>query len=167
MTIEDASESCRNNTERENSVDNEGTNEDGSESKMEAKVMKRRSSLESGGEGGTGDGNCLRRHKSLDGGGQSNLQKSESEEKEKDKKDPRLERRIRNKDRPAMEIYRPGMGKFSKQRLEREKSNNDERASLSQSPTPNPGASTSGKSGKSTTEVRSMTFKRSVSRDVV
>lgn len=72
-------------------------NEEGSEAKMESKVMKRRSSLESGGEGGTGDGNCLRRHKSLDGGGQSNLQKSESEEKEKDKKDPRLERRIRNK----------------------------------------------------------------------
>jgi len=67
-----------------------------------------------------------------------------------------------------MEIYRPGMGKFSKQRLEREKSNNDERASLSQSPTPNPGASTVGKSGKSgSTEVRSMTFKRSITRDVV
>ncbi|XP_011138081.1 regulator of nonsense transcripts 3A isoform X3 [Harpegnathos saltator] len=167
VTGEDAPEDRRDIAERGNSVDNADANEDdGSESKMESKVVKRRSSLESGGEGGTGDGNCLRRHKSLDGGGQSNLQKNESEEKEKDKKDPRLERRIRNKDRPAMEIYRPGMGKFSKQRLEREKSNNDERASLSQSPTPNPGASTSGKSGKSATEVRSMTFKRSVSRDV-
>ncbi|XP_032664404.1 regulator of nonsense transcripts 3A isoform X2 [Odontomachus brunneus] len=166
VTIEDASESRRNGAERGNSVDNADANEDGSESKIESKVVKRRSSLESGGEGGTGDGSCLRRHKSLDGGGQSNLQKSESEEKEKDKKDPRLERRIRNKDRPAMEIYRPGMGKFSKQRLEREKSNNDERASLSQSPTPNPGASTSGKPGKTATEVRSMTFKRSFSRDV-
>lgn len=62
----------------------------------ESKVLKRRSSLESGGEGGTGDASCLRRHKSLDGGGQSNL-KNENEEKEKDKKDPRLERRIRNK----------------------------------------------------------------------
>lgn len=73
-------------------------------------------------------------------------------------------------DRPAMEIYRPGMGKFSKQRLEREKSNNDERASLSQSPTPNPStsSSTTVKSGKSgATEVRSMTFKRSVTRDAV
>lgn len=57
--------------------------------------MKRRNSLESGGEGGAGDGSCLRRHKSLDGDGESNLQKNE--EKEKDKKDPRLERRIRNK----------------------------------------------------------------------
>lgn len=33
----------------------------------------------------------------MDGGGQSDLQKNENEEKEKDKKDPRLERRIRNK----------------------------------------------------------------------
>lgn len=71
--------------------------EDGYETKKESKMMKRRNSLESGSEGGTGDGNCLRRHKSLDGGGQSNLQKNENEEKEKDKKDPRLERRIRNK----------------------------------------------------------------------
>lgn len=39
----------------------------------------------------------MRRHKSLDGGDQNNLQKTEIEEKEKDKKDPRLERRIRNK----------------------------------------------------------------------
>lgn len=70
-----------------------------------------------------------------------------------------------SQDRPAMEIYRPGMGKFSKQRLEREKSN-DERASLSQSPTPNAGTSVTGKLGKAATEVRSMTFKRSVSRDV-
>lgn len=70
-------------------------------------------------------------------------------------------------DRPAMEIYRPGMGKFSKQRLERERSSNDERASLSQSPTPNPNTSNLCKSGKPGTEVRSMTFKRSVSRDLV
>lgn len=70
-------------------------------------------------------------------------------------------------DRPTMEIYRPGMGKFSKQRLEREKSNNDERGSLSQSPTPNVGGSVNCKLGKTATEVRSMTFKRSVSRDVL
>ncbi|KAF3426063.1 hypothetical protein E2986_08945 [Frieseomelitta varia] len=148
---------------------NKKTNEDDeSEEKKDSKVTKRRSSLESGGEGGTGDGNCLRRHKSLDGGDQNNLQKTENEDKEKDKKDPRLERRIRNKDRPTMEIYRPGMGKFSKQRLEREKSNtNDERASLSQSPTPNPNSNNLCKSGKPGTEVRSMTFKRSISRDLV
>ncbi|XP_017790120.1 PREDICTED: regulator of nonsense transcripts 3B [Habropoda laboriosa] len=162
-----------NNKDTEKSKSNENINKEGnedneSEEKKDSKITKRRSSLESGGEGGTGDGNCLRRHKSLDGGDQNNLQKTESEDKEKDKKDPRLERRIRNKDRPAMEIYRPGMGKFSKQRLEREKSNiNDERASLSQSPTPNPNTSTLCKSGKPGTEVRSMTFKRSVSRDLV
>lgn len=72
-------------------------NEDDECEEKESKVVKRRSSLESSGEGGAGDGSCLRRHKSLDGGGQSNLQKNENEEKEKDKKDPRTERRIRNK----------------------------------------------------------------------
>ncbi|EGI70248.1 PREDICTED: regulator of nonsense transcripts 3A-like [Acromyrmex echinatior] len=162
----DTLQNCQDSVEEGNdSVNADVNDEDDSEDK-ESKVVKRRNSLESGGEGGAGDGNCLRRHKSLDGGDQSNLQKNDNEEKEKDKKDPRMERRIRNKDRPAMEIYRPGMGKFSKQRLEREKSN-DERASLSQSPTPNPSASSAtGKPGKVTaTEVRSMTFKRSVTRD--
>ncbi|KAL2726976.1 regulator of nonsense transcripts 3A-like [Vespula squamosa] len=158
----DATEKSRSNEH----VNRETGTETESDEKKESKVVKRRSSLESGGEGGTGDNNCLRRHKSLDGNGQSNLQKSENEDKEKDKKDPRLERRIRNKDRPAMEIYRPGMGKFSKQRLEREKSTNDDRASLSQSPTPNTTISAVSKSAKSGAEVRSMTFKRSVSRDI-
>ncbi|XP_046468712.1 regulator of nonsense transcripts 3A [Neodiprion pinetum] len=130
------------------------------------KVMKRRSSLESGGEGSGGDGATLRRHKSLDGGDQCSLKKDGKNDKEKSKKDPRQERRIRNKDRPAMEIYRPGMGKFSKQRLEREKSTNDERASLSQSPTPSPIPSTAVKPSKPAAEVRSMTFKRSLSRDL-
>ncbi|XP_014213446.1 regulator of nonsense transcripts 3A [Copidosoma floridanum] len=154
---------------------------------IKSRLTKRRSSLESGGDSGTGsksgsgsktsdrrnasdcesDSSCLRRHKSLDGGNDNNFQKNESEDKEdKDKKDPRLERRIRNKDRPAMEIYRPGMGKFSKQRLEREKGN-EERSTPSQSPTPTSGGSNTYKSGKSSSsEVRSMTFKRSVSRDV-
>lgn len=67
------------------------------DSKKETVVVKRRSSLESGGEGGGGDGACLRRHKSLDGEDQGNLQKNERDVKEKNKKDPRLERRIRNK----------------------------------------------------------------------
>ncbi|XP_067206802.1 regulator of nonsense transcripts 3A isoform X2 [Linepithema humile] len=162
-----ATQDCGDNAEEGIISLSAGANED-DECEEKSKVVKRRSSLESSGEGGAGDGSCLRRHKSLDGGGPSNLQKNEIEEKEKDKKDPRMERRIRNKDRPAMEIYRPGMGKFSKQRLEREKSNNDERASLSQSPTPNAGTSSApGKPGKpGATEVRSMTFKRSVSRDV-
>lgn len=166
-TIDESTKDIEKSKSNEN-INKESNEDDDSQEKKDSKVTKRRSSLESGGEGGTGDGNYLRRHKSLDGGDQNNLQKTENEEKEKDKKDPRLERRIRNKDRPAMEIYRPGMGKFSKQRLEREKSStNDERASLSQSPTPNPNASNSCKSGKPGTEVRSMTFKRSISRDLV
>ncbi|XP_034189508.1 UPF3 regulator of nonsense mediated mRNA decay isoform X2 [Osmia lignaria lignaria] len=166
-TIDESNKDIEKSKSNEN-INKDSNENDDSQEKKDSKVTKRRSSLESGGEGGTGDGNYLRRHKSLDGGDQNNLQKTEIEEKEKDKKDPRLERRIRNKDRPAMEIYRPGMGKFSKQRLEREKSStNDERASLSQSPTPNPNASNSCKSGKPGTEVRSMTFKRSISRDLV
>lgn len=75
--------------------------------------MKRRSSLESGDgsrKGATSglisgnsldnrdlDSSCLRRHKSLDGGENCNLQKNELYDKEKDKKDPRTGRRIRNK----------------------------------------------------------------------
>ncbi|XP_011501641.1 PREDICTED: regulator of nonsense transcripts 3A [Ceratosolen solmsi marchali] len=154
-------------------------------SSAKCRITKRRSSLESGGENGTGvkvsgssgsgggsdadsrdhDGTCLRRHKSLDGGNENNLQKTEPGDKEKDKKDPRLERRIRNKDRPTMEIYRPGMGKFSKQRMEREKGN-EERGTPSQSPTPSGNQITYKSNKPSGSEVRSMTFKRSVSRDI-
>ncbi|XP_053980893.1 regulator of nonsense transcripts 3A [Hylaeus volcanicus] len=166
MTTEETNK-CTQKSKSNEHINKEGNQGNDPEEKKDSKVTKRRSSLESGGDGGTGDGSCLRRHKSLDGGDQNNLQKVENEDKEKDKKDPRLERRIRNKDRPTMEIYRPGMGKFSKQRLEREKSSNDERASLSQSPTPNPNTPNLCKSGKAGTEVRSMTFKRSVSRDLV
>ncbi|KAL7298544.1 hypothetical protein TKK_0008320 [Trichogramma kaykai] len=143
------------------------------------RISKRRSSLESGGDScsslkSSSSGNAkdnssedrLRRHKSLDGSNKGNLQKTEVEgDGDKEKKDPRLERRIRNKDRPAMEIYRPGMGKFSKQRIEREKG--EERVTPSQSPTPTSSSSSSGfKSNRSNSvEVRSMTFKRSVHRE--
>ncbi|KAJ8683563.1 hypothetical protein QAD02_019355 [Eretmocerus hayati] len=145
------------------------------------RIAKRRNSLGSGGDSGTitkssggsskGDNSndqesyrsSLRRYKSLDGGDDNKLEKNELDDKEKDKKDPRLERRIRNKDRPAMEIYRPGMGRFSKQRMEREKGS-DDRATSSQSPTPS--SSSALKPGKpSVSEVRSMTFKRSAGRD--
>ncbi|XP_026275612.1 regulator of nonsense transcripts 3B isoform X3 [Frankliniella occidentalis] len=57
---------------------------------------------------------------------------------EKDKKDPRAERRIRNKDRPSIEIYRPGMGRFSRQRLEREKGLNKGSSTERDSPSPSP-----------------------------
>ncbi|XP_015114241.1 regulator of nonsense transcripts 3A [Diachasma alloeum] len=125
--------------------------------KKTQKLSRRRSSLESGGDAGGGDGAQLRRHKSLDGDDQSNLQKNAHDDKHKEKKDSRKERRIRNKDRPAMEIYRPGMGRFSKQRIERGKSATEERATLSESPT--------NTSSDQKSELRSMTFKRSVSRD--
>ena len=84
--------------EHEKSKSNEDINKKVSisNSPKEPKIVKRRNSLESGGESGATDGSCLRRHKSLDGGDQSNLQKTEND-KDKDKKDPRLERRIRNK----------------------------------------------------------------------
>lgn len=80
----------------------------------------------------------------------SELRKKESsgsKSDEKDKKDPRAERRIRNKDRPSIEIYRPGMGRFSRQRLEREKvlgkGSSTERDSPSPSPSPVPSAAMS------------------------
>lgn len=62
---------------------------------MDKKITKRRNSLESVNDGGAGDGAFLRRHKSLDGTDQGNFRKSGGEDK--DKKDPRTERRIRNK----------------------------------------------------------------------
>lgn len=60
----------------------------------------------------------------------------------KSKDAPRSDRRIRNKDRPSIEIYRPGMGKFSKQRLEKEKAlgSSTEVDSPSHSPSPTPKA---------------------------
>lgn len=61
-----------------------------------------------------------------------------------------------------MEIYRPGMGRFSKQRMEREKGS-EEKVTPSQSPTRSLSGSTTSRTPKS--EVRTMTFKRSVSRD--
>lgn len=87
------------------------------------------------------------------------------------KRDPRVERRIRNKDRPSIEIYRPGMGRFSMQRKEREKnagigsSTEQESPSNSPSPTPIGRLVPNSKSIKTSQELRSMTFKRSVSRE--
>lgn len=65
---------------------------------------------------------------------------STGESTTKAKEPSRSERRIRNKDRPSIEIYRPGMGKFSKQRLEKEKAlgSSTEVESPSHSPSPTP-----------------------------
>lgn len=69
-----------------------------------------------------------------------------------------------------MEIYRPGMGRFSMQRKEREKGVNlgssAEQDSPSTSPSPSPSIRpTSVTRNKPGQELRSMTFKRSVSRE--
>ncbi|XP_068626446.1 regulator of nonsense transcripts 3B isoform X1 [Battus philenor] len=62
----------------------------------------------------------LKRQKSLDDRGKS-TDREESEEADKsESNERRAERRIRNKDRPSLVIYQPGMGKFSKQRLAKE-----------------------------------------------
>uniref|UniRef100_A0A0K8SXN1 Uncharacterized protein n=1 Tax=Lygus hesperus TaxID=30085 RepID=A0A0K8SXN1_LYGHE len=66
--------------------------------------------------------------------------KSDQDDCKKDEKDTRPARRIRNKDRPSIQIYRPGMGKLSKQRLEKEKTlgSSTEVDSPSHSPSPVP-----------------------------
>lgn len=80
----------------------------------------RRNSLESG-ELPVKDDMVLKRQNSLDDRSKS-TDREGSEEKEKSESgDRRTERRIRNKDRPSLVIYQPGMGKFSKQRLAKEK----------------------------------------------
>ncbi|GIY64769.1 regulator of nonsense transcripts 3A [Caerostris darwini] len=64
--------------------------------------------------------------------------KSDSNNDYKDReKDPRTERRIRNKDRPSIEIYRPGMRRFSQQRNSPHKEISTS-ASNSSSPSPTP-----------------------------
>ncbi|CAG9138658.1 unnamed protein product [Plutella xylostella] len=61
----------------------------------------------------------LKRQKSLDERGRSSEREGEGE-RDRDA-ERRAERRIRNKDRPSMVIYQPGMGRFSKQRLAKDK----------------------------------------------
>ncbi|CAG9581562.1 unnamed protein product [Danaus chrysippus] len=83
-------------------------------------AIMRRNSLESG-DISRKDESTLKRQKSLDDRSKS-TDREGSEEKEKSESgDRRTERRIRNKDRPSLVIYQPGMGKFSKQRLAKEK----------------------------------------------
>ncbi|CAF4793822.1 unnamed protein product [Pieris macdunnoughi] len=81
-------------------------------------IRMRRNSLEPGDLSKEGS---LERQKSLEDRSRS-IDREGSEEKEKsDSIDCRTERRIRNKDRPSLVIYQPGMGKFSKQRLAKDK----------------------------------------------
>ncbi|XP_063548423.1 regulator of nonsense transcripts 3B [Cydia strobilella] len=80
----------------------------------------RRSSLDSG-EGLNNDDSALKRQNSLDDRGKSTDREGSEEKEKSESTDRRNERRIRNKDRPSRVIYQPGMGKFSKQRLAKEK----------------------------------------------
>ncbi|XP_044741170.1 regulator of nonsense transcripts 3A [Chrysoperla carnea] len=61
----------------------------------------------------------------------NNEESTKNTEATKDKDDPRKQRRIRNKDRPALQIYRPGMGRFSKERKIQTTENEVENRSLS------------------------------------
>ncbi|XP_059051054.1 regulator of nonsense transcripts 3B isoform X1 [Achroia grisella] len=63
----------------------------------------------------------LKRQKSLDDHSKSSDREGSEEKDLSESTERRSERRIRNKDRPSLVIYQPGMGKFSKQRLAKEK----------------------------------------------
>ncbi|XP_013135272.1 PREDICTED: regulator of nonsense transcripts 3B isoform X1 [Papilio polytes] len=82
-------------------------------------IKQRRNSLDSN-DIPMKEESTLKRQKSLDDRSKS-TDREESEEVDKgDNTERRAERRIRNKDRPSLVIYQPGMGKFSKQRLAKE-----------------------------------------------
>lgn len=66
-----------------------------------------------------------------------------------DSKDPRVERRIRNKDRPSLEIYRPGMRRLNTQRNTTQK---EVSTSASNSSTPSPSPTPSNQSFISSTK---------------
>ncbi|XP_050681306.1 regulator of nonsense transcripts 3A isoform X1 [Leptidea sinapis] len=83
-------------------------------------TKKRRNSLEPG-DFTIKEENALQKQKSLDDRSRS-VERQDSDEKEKSEStDCRTERRIRNKDRPSLVIYQPGMGKLSKQRMAKDK----------------------------------------------
>ncbi|VVC93623.1 unnamed protein product [Leptidea sinapis] len=83
-------------------------------------TKKRRNSLEPG-DFTIKEENALQKQKSLDDRSRS-VERQDSDEKEKSEStDRRTERRIRNKDRPSLVIYQPGMGKLSKQRMAKDK----------------------------------------------
>ncbi|CAH2216317.1 jg17370, partial [Pararge aegeria aegeria] len=64
---------------------------------------------------------ALKRQNSLDDRSKSTDREGSEEAEKNDSIDHRTEKRIRNKDRPSLVIYQPGMGKFSKQRMAKEK----------------------------------------------
>ncbi|KAI5712295.1 hypothetical protein M8J75_007301 [Diaphorina citri] len=91
--------------------------------------------------------NVLQRRKSLEGkqpekyvesGRRNSLDLGEKNNHGEDGRDARTERRIRNKDRPSIAIYRPGMGKFSKQRIKDKSGGGTDPDSVSHSHSPSP-----------------------------
>ncbi|XP_022200502.2 regulator of nonsense transcripts 3B [Nilaparvata lugens] len=132
MSNEDKKEEC---IKRRNSMEmyKDGKEENGEKHKR--RESGRRSSLESGDQNVSVKSLAERRDQGKEESGDSKERLKEQGE------DPRTKRRIRNKDRPSMEIYRPGMGRFSKQRLEKDKvgsSTEVDSPSPSPSPTPTP-----------------------------
>ncbi|XP_023226219.1 regulator of nonsense transcripts 3A-like isoform X2 [Centruroides sculpturatus] len=78
-----------------------------------------------------------------------------------DSKDPRVERRIRNKDRPSLEIYRPGMRRLNTQRNTSQK---EVSTSASNSSTPSPSPTPSSQSIISSTKKVSSEWSRTRSQ---
>ncbi|RZF43370.1 hypothetical protein LSTR_LSTR001631 [Laodelphax striatellus] len=129
VSNEDKKEEC---IKRRNSLEMYKDGKDENSEKHKRRESGRRNSLESG------DQNVAL--KSLQERSDQGKESGDSKERLKDQgDDPRTKRRIRNKDRPSIEIYRPGMGRFSKQRLERDKvGSSTEVDSPSPSPSPTP-----------------------------
>uniref|UniRef100_A0A8D8SAL0 Regulator of nonsense transcripts 3A n=1 Tax=Cacopsylla melanoneura TaxID=428564 RepID=A0A8D8SAL0_9HEMI len=104
------------------------SNETGARLELSHKVLQRRKSLEG-----------KKKEKYVESGRRNSLDSGEGVNKTsgEDGRDPRTERRIRNKDRPSIAIYRPGMGRFSKQRIGKDKSGGSlDQDSHSHSPSP-------------------------------
>lgn len=83
-------------------------------------------------------------------GGQKEEVRSEEKTRKRREKDPRAERRIRNKDRPTMALYRPGQTRLSANRAKQDRTEADDTSSSSPSPVmPSGGGETNKKSTES------------------
>ncbi|KAI5635607.1 smg-4/UPF3 family domain-containing protein [Phthorimaea operculella] len=105
--------------ETKSSKDVKDSEESDRKSDSVAIAKVRKSSVDSG-EASSKEETEYRRRKSTEERSKS-TDREGSEEKDKESAERRAERRIRNKDRPSLVIYQPGMGKFSKQRIGKDK----------------------------------------------
>ncbi|KAL1465410.1 hypothetical protein WDU94_004987 [Cyamophila willieti] len=121
------SKTNRDKTDKVNSSNE--TNETGTKLELSHNVLQRRKSLEG-----------KQKERYVESGRRNSLDSGDGVNKGRDGddgRDPRTERRIRNKDRPSIAIYRPGMGRFSKQRIGKDKSGSSlDQDSHSHSPSP-------------------------------